>query len=29
MLFDASLQWLRDGTVDGIDKGVITKGYNK
>ncbi|HJN42913.1 MAG TPA: alpha/beta hydrolase [Vicinamibacterales bacterium] len=27
ILFDASLQWLRDGSVDGKEKGVITKGY--
>lgn len=27
ILFDASLQWLRDGKVDGMDKGEIVKGY--
>jgi len=27
LLFDASLQWLRDGKVDGIDNGVLKKGY--
>jgi pimeloyl-ACP methyl ester carboxylesterase len=27
ILFDASLQWLRDGQVDGIDNGVLKKGY--
>ncbi|MEX2130812.1 MAG: alpha/beta hydrolase family protein [Pseudohongiellaceae bacterium] len=27
ILFDASLQWLRDGTVDGMTQGVIRKGY--
>jgi pimeloyl-ACP methyl ester carboxylesterase len=27
LLFDASLQWLRDGSVDGMEHGVITKGY--
>ncbi len=27
MLFDASLQWLRDGQVDGKSLGVIRKGY--
>ena len=27
LLFDASLQWLRDGTVDGKSQGVIRKGY--
>ncbi len=27
LLFDASLQWLRDGAVDGIKQGEIRKGY--
>lgn len=27
ILFDASLQWLRDGTVDGTESGVVKKGY--
>lgn len=27
LLFEASLEWLRDGTVDGISRGVIRKGY--
>lgn len=27
LLFDASLQWLRDGEVDGQNQGVIRKGY--
>ena len=27
ILFDASLQWLRDGQVDGMNSGVLTKGY--
>lgn len=27
LLFDASLQWLRDGTVDGTASGVVKKGY--
>lgn len=27
ILFDASLQWLRDGMVDGINSGKISKGY--
>lgn len=27
ILFDASLQWLRDGQVDGINRGVLRKGY--
>jgi fermentation-respiration switch protein FrsA (DUF1100 family) len=27
LLFDASLQWLRDGEVDGTSNGVVRKGY--
>lgn len=27
LLFDASLQWLRDGSVDGQTNGIIRKGY--
>lgn len=27
ILFDASLQWLRDGSVDGMESGVVKKGY--
>jgi len=27
LLFNASLQWLRDGQVDGVSNGVIRKGY--
>ena len=27
LLFDASLEWLRDGTVDGLESGVVRKGY--
>lgn len=27
ILFDASLQWLRDGQLDGVDNGVVRKGY--
>ncbi|MDP2285346.1 MAG: alpha/beta hydrolase, partial [Pseudohongiella sp.] len=27
LLFDASLQWLRDGSVDGQTTGVVRKGY--
>ena len=27
LLFDASLQWLRDGSVDGMETGVVRKGY--
>ncbi|MES2606035.1 MAG: hypothetical protein V4603_13945, partial [Pseudomonadota bacterium] len=27
LLFDASLQWLRDGTLDGQSKGIVRKGY--
>lgn len=27
LLFDASLQWLRDGSVDGQTNGVVRKGY--
>ena len=27
IMFDASLQWLRDGTVDGMESGVLKKGY--
>lgn len=27
ILFDASLQWLRDGEVDGISSGTLSKGY--
>lgn len=27
ILFDASLQWLREGQVDGIDHGILKKGY--
>ena len=27
LLFNASLEWLRDGTVNGIDSGVLTMGY--
>ncbi|MES3008746.1 MAG: alpha/beta fold hydrolase [Pseudomonadota bacterium] len=27
LLFDASLQWLRDGTVDGQSNGIVRKGY--
>lgn len=29
ILFDASLQWLRDGEVDGINNGVLRKGYGE
>jgi hypothetical protein len=28
-LFDASLQWLRDGQVDGKSLGIIRKGYGE
>lgn len=27
LLFDASLQWLRDGSVDGMNRGELRKGY--
>jgi pimeloyl-ACP methyl ester carboxylesterase len=27
ILFDASLQWLRDGQVDGVSSGILSKGY--
>ena len=27
LLFDASLEWLTDGTVDGVANGVVRKGY--
>jgi pimeloyl-ACP methyl ester carboxylesterase len=27
LLFDATLQWLRDGEVDGVSNGVVRKGY--
>ena len=27
ILFDASLQWLRDGAVDGNESGIVRKGY--
>ena len=29
ILFDASLQWLRDGQVDGMESGVLSKGYDQ
>lgn len=29
LLFDASLQWLRDGAVDGSSNGVLRKGYRE
>ena len=29
LLFDASLQWLRDGTVDGQSNGIVRKGYSE
>jgi len=29
LLFDASLQWLRDGAVDGTSNGVVRKGYGE
>ncbi|MCB1670577.1 MAG: alpha/beta fold hydrolase [Gammaproteobacteria bacterium] len=29
ILFDASLQWLRDGTVDGVSSGTIARGYDE
>ena len=27
LLFDASLQWLNDGEVDGVSNGIVRKGY--
>jgi len=27
LLYDASLEWLTDGTVNGIDNGVLQMGY--
>lgn len=27
LLFDASVEWLRDGTVNGVETGVLTMGY--
>jgi len=27
LLFDATLQWLRDGAVDGVERGEIRKGF--
>lgn len=29
ILFDASLQWLRSGNVDGTDLGILKKGYDR
>lgn len=29
LLFDASLQWLRDGAVDGQSNGIVRKGYHE